>query len=195
VIVNQELIKMVSSNTLFKGVSKNFIKSFIKPKNYYGIKEGTIIYSKDDDSTDLYLIVEGEVKIKFCDKNKVEHKYITDFFGEDEILKKDKRSSHAVANNDCILYTINTGELENLTQHNRGIANNLTKKNNEKPDSYSHTFESEILSRKIDINNETTEIDASSNESLNGEENIDDLSEDSLNQNSGEQKSKEGLAN
>jgi CRP-like cAMP-binding protein len=127
-IVNQELIKMVSANTLFKGVSKDFLKSFIRPKNYYGVKEGTIIFSKEDESTNLYLIVEGEVKIKFCDKNKVEHRYITDFFGEEEILKKVKRESHAVANNDCILYSIKAEELESLTQLHGIIGNNLSKK-------------------------------------------------------------------
>jgi hypothetical protein len=128
-IVNHELVKMVGSNTLFKGVSKDFLKSFIRPKNYFGIKEGTIIYSKGDDSTDLYLIVEGEVKIKFCEKNKVEHRFITDFFGEDELLSKEKRKSHAVANNDSILYSINSEELLTLTQQQSKITENLNKKN------------------------------------------------------------------
>jgi CRP-like cAMP-binding protein len=129
-IVNQELIKMVSSNTLFKGISKDFLKSFIKPKNYYGVKEGTIIYSKGDESTNLYLIVEGEVKIKFCDKNKVEHRFITDFFGEEEILNREIRTSHAVANNDSILYSIKVEELKNLAQQQQKISENLVKENN-----------------------------------------------------------------
>jgi len=131
-IVNQELVKMVGSNTLFKGISKDFLKTVIKPKNYFGVKEGTIIYTKGDDSTDLYLIVEGEVKIKFCDKNKVEHRFITDFFGEDELLNKDKRASHAVANHDSILYTINSEELQDLVQQQSKISENLNKKNGNK---------------------------------------------------------------
>ena len=130
-IVNHELVKMVSSNTLFKGVSKSFLKSVIKPKNYFGVKEGTVIYTKGDDSTDLYLIVEGEVKIKFCEKNKVEQRFITDFFGEEELLNNDRRSSHAVANLDSILYAINSEELQGLIHMQNRIAKNLNKKNDE----------------------------------------------------------------
>ena len=129
-IVNQELVKMVGSNTLFKGISKEFLKTFIRPKNYFGVKEGTIIYNRGDESTDLYLIVEGEVKIKFCDSNKVEYRFITDFFGENEILNNSERTSYAVANHDCILYSIKAEELKSLSNQQRIIETNLNKKNN-----------------------------------------------------------------
>lgn len=127
-IVNQEHIKMLGSNTLFKGVSKEFLKPVIRTKNYFGVKEGTLIYSNGDESSELYLIVEGEVKIKFSNKNKVEYRYITDFFGENEILYKTERNSCAVANQDCILYSIKTEELERLITQLKIIKDNLNKK-------------------------------------------------------------------
>ena len=171
-IVNQELVKMVGSNTLFKGISKDFLKSFVKPKNYYGVKEGTIIYSKGDDSTNLYLIVEGEVKIKFCDKNKIEHKFITDFFGEEEILNKEIRASHAVANHDCILYKIGAEELNNLTKLNRHLADNLSNHNASKNQDLipgSHKYdEGESLNREMEksLESETENSDLKLEEDL-----------------------------
>jgi CRP-like cAMP-binding protein len=190
VIVNQELVKMVGSNTLFKGVSKDFLKSFIKPKNYFGIKEGTIIYSKGDDSTDLYLIVEGEVKIKFCDKNKVEHRFITDFFGEEEIINKDKRLSHAVANHDSILYSIKSEELQNLIQQHSKIGENLNEKNNNK-NSYDFTsqLESENLSG-LDSNNTSIETDLNLNKDFDAEEDLENPLDDNLDDTAGKQDTK-----
>ena len=187
-IVNQELVKMVSSNTLFKGVAKDFLKSFIKPKNYFGIKEGTIIYSKGDESTDLYLIVEGEVKIKFCEKNKVEHRFITDFFGEEEIIHRDKRLSHAVANHDSILYSIKSEELDNLILQNEKISENLINKNNIRNDLYefSAQLENEDLSELIS-NDSNIETELNLNENFNAEENLDNPLDDNLDDTTGKQ--------
>ena len=193
-IVNQELVKMVGSNTLFKGIPKDFLKTVIKPKNYFGVKEGTIIYTKGDDSTELYLIVEGEVKIKFCDKNKVEHRFITDFFGEDELLNKDKRASHAVANHDSILYTINSEELQNLVQKQSKISENLYKKNdNEKlydlaPNTENENSELEegdlVLNKDLTLSND-----------FNHEENFENIPDDDLDSKTKEQESNERLPN
>lgn len=192
-IVNQELIKMVGSNTLFKGVSKDFLKTFVRPKNYFGVKEGTIIYSKGDESTDLYLIVEGEVKIKFCDKNKVEHRFITDFFGENELLINDKRLSHAVANLDSILYSIKSEELQNLIQQHSKIGENLNEKNNNK-DSYDFTSqpESENISG-LDSNDNIIETELTSYENFDDEEKFDNSLDDNLNDKTGKQEANDEL--
>jgi CRP-like cAMP-binding protein len=196
VIVNQELVKMVGSNTLFKGVSRDFLKSFIKPKNYFGIKEGTIIYSKGDDSTDLYLIVEGEVKIKFCEKNKVEHRFITDFFGEEEIINKNKRLSHAVANHDSILYSIKSEELENLIRQHSKISENLNNKNNESNnlDEFSAQLENEDLSEFIS-NDTQIKTDLNFNENFEAEENLDNPIDDNLDDTAGKQDTEGELPN
>jgi len=191
-IVNQELVKMVGSNTLFKGIPKEFLKNNIKPKNYFGVKEGTIIYTKGDESTELYLIVEGEVKIKFCEKNKVEHRFITDFFGENELLNKDKRASHAVANHDSILYTINSEELHNLIQQQSKISENLNKKNDNE----------ELYNLHEKVGNENSESEDSNlilnenltlNDDFNCEEKIENTSDDDLDPSTKKQEANEGL--
>jgi signal-transduction protein with cAMP-binding, CBS, and nucleotidyltransferase domain len=191
-IVNQELVKMVGSNTLFKGIPKEFLKNNIKPKNYFGVKEGTIIYTKGDESTELYLIVEGEVKIKFCEKNKVEYRFITDFFGENELLNKDKRASHAVANHDSILYAINSEELHNLIQQQSKISENLNKKNDNE-DLYN-------LPEKVDTENSESEDsnlipdeNLTLNDDFNCEENFENASDEDLGSSTKKQESNERL--
>jgi CRP-like cAMP-binding protein len=82
------------------------------------VKEGEIIYVCGDETSELFLIVEGEVKIKFSSSGNVNHKYLSDFFGEDEILNSSERISSAIANTDCILFRISSTELKQLSSSN-----------------------------------------------------------------------------
>ena len=126
-IVDQDHLKLVRTNTLFKSVSDSFLKTFIKPKNFISVKDGTLLYSFDDESDAFYLIVQGEVKIKFSEKNSIERKYLLDFFGEKEILEETKRCSFAVADKDCTLYKIDAAEFKELMKTEETIANNVLK--------------------------------------------------------------------
>ena len=126
-IVDQDLLKLVKTNEMFKEVPDSFLKSFIKPKNFVFVKEGTLIYSFDDESSDFYLIVEGEVKMKFCDQNNIEHRYLLDFFGEKEILDGSNRASFVIAEKDCTLYKIDAVTFKDLMASNQTIADNVNK--------------------------------------------------------------------
>jgi len=126
-IVDQDLLKLVKTNEMFKEVPDSFLKSFIKPKNFEFVKEGTLIYSFDDESSDFYLIVEGEVKMKFCDQNNIEHRYLLDFFGEKEILDGSNRASFVIAEKDCTLYKIDAVTFKDLIASNQTIADNVNK--------------------------------------------------------------------
>lgn len=126
-IVDQDLLKLVKTNEFFKEVPEYFLKSFIKPKNFVFVKEGTLIYSFDDESSDFYLIVEGEIKMKFCDQNNIEHRYLLDFFGEKEILDGSNRASFVIAEKDCTLYKIDAVTFKDLIASNQTIADNLNK--------------------------------------------------------------------
>ena len=126
-IVDQDLLKLVKTNEMFKAVPESFLKSFIKPKNFVFVKEGTLIYSFDDESNDFYLIVEGEVKMKFCDQNNIERRYLLDFFGEKEILDGSNRASFVIAEKDCTLYKIDAETFKDLMVTNETIADNINK--------------------------------------------------------------------
>lgn len=130
-MLNQNYLKLVQPNLLFNSVSESFLKTFIKPKNFFAAKEGTIIYSFDDEAKDIYLVIEGEVKIKFCDNRSIIYKTFSDFFGEKEILEKTNRVSFAIANKDCKLYRIEAEELSSLCKDKTVALNKVFNENRE----------------------------------------------------------------
>jgi CRP/FNR family cyclic AMP-dependent transcriptional regulator len=129
-IVDQDLLRLVKTNEMFKAIPESFLKTFIKPKNFLFVKEGTLIYSFDDESSDFYLIVEGEVKIKFCDQSNIERRYLLDFFGEREILDGSNRSSFVIADKDCTLYKIDAETFKGLVANDQTISDNVNKVEN-----------------------------------------------------------------
>ena len=131
-IVNQEQLRLLKKNQLFNGISDARLALYIKPKNFNKVKDGEILYSPGDLTTKLYLMVEGEVKIKFNKEKTIEFKILFDFFGETEILDRTERFSSAVANKNCVLYLMSLDELVNLCNTDANINANLNK--NERPD-------------------------------------------------------------
>lgn len=117
-MTNQNYLKLVKNNLLFNSVSESFLKSFFKPKNLISVQEGSLIFSFGDEAKEIYLILEGEVKIKFCDNRSIIYKSFSDFFGEKEIIEKTNRVSFVIANKDCKLYRIEAEELNNLPREN-----------------------------------------------------------------------------
>ena len=83
-IVDGERIRLLKTNGLFKGIPESTLKPYMKPKYFFEVKEGEIIYVCGDETSELFLIVEGEVKIKSSGTGSVRHKYLSDFFGEEE---------------------------------------------------------------------------------------------------------------
>ncbi|NNG27394.1 MAG: cyclic nucleotide-binding domain-containing protein [Ignavibacteriaceae bacterium] len=131
-IVDAERIRLLKTNGLFKGISESVLKPYLKPKYFFEAKEGEVLYICGDKTAELFLIVEGEVKIKSSGNGNVKHKYLSDFFGEEEILKSGERSSSAVAETDCVLFRISSTEFKQLASTNKKIADNLNyKKENE----------------------------------------------------------------
>ena len=126
-IVDEQLLRLLKKNTIFKGISLAYLKTYFKPKNFFQVKDDEIIFNSDSDADELYLLVEGEVKLKFCQDRHIEIKYILDFFGEVEILKNCKRISIAIANTNCTLYKISASEIQILAGENEIVNRNLRK--------------------------------------------------------------------
>ena len=126
--VNQDQFRLLKKNTLFKGVPESHLKSFLNPKNFIKVEDGSIIYSLDGEASDIYLVIEGEVKIKFYKAKSIEIKILFDFFGEAEILERSKRFSSAVANKDCVFYKMSLAELNDLCEGSKNVITNLKKK-------------------------------------------------------------------
>ena len=120
----------ISDNSLFTGIATK--KSF-KPiaKNFENFNEGDIIYQSGNNSEYFYLLIEGEVKLKFTGARGRD--FITktkkDFFGEKELLEKTERQSSAVANTNCILYKLRLKDLNMLIEKFPSVKQNIERFN------------------------------------------------------------------
>ena len=127
-LVNQDHLRLLNRNTLFKGVPEEYLKKTLKPKNFINVKDGEILYSCNEEASEIYLVIEGQVKIKFSKENRIESKIVLDFFGEADILKGSERLSSAVANSDCVLYKMSIAELKEISHLSKSVMSNLNKK-------------------------------------------------------------------
>lgn len=124
-MISEYNIRSVLRNSLFRGMDKQFFKRYYNSKDFYIAKEGEIIYSGGDESSYLYLIVQGEVRIKVSSTKQIISRYLYDFFGESEILHSTKRNSSAVAMNDTILYKVTSELINELCISNIKLGRNL----------------------------------------------------------------------
>lgn len=162
-------IRSVLRNSLFRGMERDFFRKYYNSKQIYIAKEGEIIYKSGDKPDYLYLIVQGEVSIKFSSTKQIINRYLYDFFGEDEILKSDKRISSAVAMNDTIIYKLSYELLHELCLTNIRINRNLKniydsgeEKNKENDienyiEPLSVTDQNEVIDITLELEDETKE--------------------------------------
>lgn len=121
-------ILLIKANKLFSNVPENSYSFPFNVKDVIEYKEGDIIYKAGDSAELIYLILEGDVKIKFSvpvDGQRIFLKTASDFFGEKEFLAMTSRGSSAVAETNSTLYLLKRKELNNLITSNRTISNNL----------------------------------------------------------------------
>jgi signal transduction histidine kinase len=120
----QEVIK---NNKLFDGIPPQNLKFQFRTEQIIRKKEGEIIFQKGDESQNTYLVVAGRVKIKVYIENKSVklNKSINDFFGEIEVLEDTYRRSAAVANTDCILYSLNKVDLQTFIEEYQEVNDNI----------------------------------------------------------------------
>jgi signal transduction histidine kinase len=118
---------VVRNNSLFQGVNDFEFTLNVNPKDFIVVEDGGIIYQPGDLSDAIYLIIDGEVKLKITDSGSptIIKKERNEFFGEKETLDNLARKSSAVANKDSILYMIRKNEIISLLQKSRLIKSNL----------------------------------------------------------------------
>jgi signal transduction histidine kinase len=117
------------NNKLFAGIDPKGIKLNLLQSNFLPFKEGDIIFQTGDKSEYLYLILDGEIKLKIhssMNSSIVRVKEKNDFFGDLELLESTPRKSSAVANNDSVLYKLSQKELLNLISRYKSIEETLS---------------------------------------------------------------------
>ncbi len=120
-------IRDIKNNKLFTGVKESALNIFFDQKEIREAREGEIIYKTGDQSNELYLIIKGEVRVKFTTNSYVANKIHNDFFGEKEFVEDTKRISSAMAFSKLIYYRIEKSSLQNLINKNPAIDENLKK--------------------------------------------------------------------
>jgi len=118
-------IKEIRMNKIFSDLSDSEIDSLINPDNLLHINEGDVIYQTGDDTNELYLLLRGNVKIKFPSHNYISNKIFNDFFGEKELFENTRRNSSAVAINNCLLYLLKKNDLESFLAKSPAINKNI----------------------------------------------------------------------
>jgi|GEM_PF-2131308 len=121
-------------NKLFAGVNSQALKISLLQNNFLSFKEGDIIFQTGDKSEYLYLLIDGEIKLKVhstVNSSVVREKGKNDFFGDYELLDNAPRKSSAVANSDCVLYKISQKELFDLISTHKAIKDTISVEKNE----------------------------------------------------------------
>ena len=119
--------KDIKKNKLFFSITDAVLDSFFDPKEIHEVPEGEIIYRTGDQSNALYLIIKGEVRLKFSTNNYVSNKIYNDFFGEKELVDDTKRISSALAYNKLVYYRLDKSILNSLILRYPIIEENLKK--------------------------------------------------------------------
>ena len=89
---SQKGSKELNLNKFFTDVNQSVIESIYKPDNFKQVNEGDVIYRTGDHSNEMYLLLRGDVKIKFPSNNYISNKIFNDFFGEKELYDKTRRN-------------------------------------------------------------------------------------------------------
>lgn len=124
-MANERNINQIFSNQLFENCGSRISRYNLTNRNFSEYKEGEVIFQAGDSSNFIYLVISGEVKLKFRTNNRVIVKSAEKFFGDFEITRGTNRLSSAVAISDCVLYRIDQDILKRLLTVENQIAVNI----------------------------------------------------------------------
>ena len=119
-MAGQSTLDRLRHNILFESLTAeefNSVKGRLAERRYH---DGEVIIEDDTEGEELYLIVDGRVKIVKCTKNG-EEKLIAllhagDFFGELELIDGRARSARVVAVEECCIYAMPGADFHRLVQ-------------------------------------------------------------------------------
>ncbi len=113
-MANERNIIQIFSNKLFENCSSRIKGYNYSNKNFSEYKEGDVIFQAGDLTDFVYLVISGDVKLKFKNSSRLILKRKTDFFGDFEINRGTNRVSSAVAISDCVLFRIDKDTIKKI---------------------------------------------------------------------------------
>ena len=78
----------LTKNKLLAGVDEAIISAIYDAREVKQKREGEIIYRTGEDSTGIFLLLRGEVRVKYSSNNYVSKKQANDFFGEKQSITR-----------------------------------------------------------------------------------------------------------
>lgn len=145
-------IESIKSNELFKGLDFATLNIPFDAKNFLEFKEGDLIYSSGQPSDFVYLLINGEVKVKLNSVKRLFFKSPNEFFGETEVMQKESRNSSALANSDCLVYKIDASLFSKINSSASSINLDLLQ------DDKQEINESQVVQSIPEPNNKTTDV-------------------------------------
>ncbi|HCY77435.1 MAG TPA: hypothetical protein DHV28_16080 [Ignavibacteriales bacterium] len=179
---SHKTIDLIKSNDLFKNQDFDSLNIPFDENNFLEFKEGDLIYSSGQPADYVYLLIDGEVKIKLSSIKRLFFKSPREFFGEAEVLQKEPRNSSALANSNCTVYKIDETLVNKLFNDSSSITANLNPDGN--VESTENNYDSKIIEQESQLSNTTVydtenELEKSNFESSNFKD-YNDLQETTL---------------
>ena len=170
-------IQDIKKNRLFTGVKESILAPFFDQKEIKEAEEGELLYKTGDSGNSIFLIILGEVKVKFPNQNYITTKIHNDFFGEKEFVEDTKRISSAMAFSRLLYYILDRRAYNKLLRKTKLIEENLNAfgefklpktvvgfekkfniKERDKPISYRLTPDGKKVSEEFDTNDESPSV-------------------------------------
>jgi len=170
-------IQDIKRNRLFTGVKDSILTSFFDQKEIKEAEEGDLLYKTGDSGSSIFLIIMGEVKVKFPNQNFITTKIHNDFFGEKEFVEGTKRISSAMAFSRLLYFELDKKAYNKLLRKSKLIEENISAfgefklpksvidfekkfniKERDKPLSYRLTPDGKKVSEEFDADAETPSV-------------------------------------
>lgn len=116
-------------NILFEDVDDELFARILPRLRERHYRAGGVILEDNTDGDELFLLVEGRVRIikrtKSGDENLLALLHAGDFFGELELIDARPRSARVIAVEDCVVYSLRKADFDELVDQSHAFAKRL----------------------------------------------------------------------
>ena len=123
---SKELIKLLSNSMLFTGINERHLARLASIGDEESYKKGDYIFRQDDTGSEVYLVLQGAVRISKEVPGMGEEALTVvrpgASFGEMALIEDIPRSADAIAHEKCQLFVVKKEDLEDLLFVDRDLA-------------------------------------------------------------------------
>lgn len=124
-----KIAKKIRDNILFESLTDAEFETIREKLKEHRYGPNDIIFENNTPGSELFLIAEGRVKItrktKYGDETTLALLHEKDFFGELSTIDEQPRSATVIAVEDCVIYSLNKKDFDDLIHKHRPFTLNL----------------------------------------------------------------------